>query len=235
MYPTIESIWPLTFAGQMNQLSNSLCFGKYNTWNNWGLITTALVIEPPELKTNYIDLGGVSGTIDLTEALSEQPVYKDRRLKATFWTRQGTRQEREQLLQGVLRAIHGRKLKITVPDTPGSYFFGRVAVKEVTRHERHLQFSIEAICDPWRYDNNFSKHSYTVDGTQEIKLYNHGVAVLCPDITVTGTVTFTCNGVTTTASDGTYKIATFKLFEGENIIGLSGSGTLTLRYREATL
>lgn len=214
---------------------DALQFGEYNTWENWHLITKKLEIDPPEPKTNYIDLGGVSGTIDLTEALSERPVFKDRKLTATFWTRQGTRQERESLLQQVVEAIHGRRLKMLVPDYPGGYFLGRITVKGIVRQNSYTEFSVEAVCDPWRYAMEETVTTYTVDGDTEETIHNSGVAVLCPDITVTGTVTFTCNGVTTTASDGAYKIATFKLSEGENVIGLSGSGTLTLKYREATL
>lgn len=219
----------------MRNLWDSLWFGEYNTWQDWRLFTTKLEIDPPEVKTNYIELGGANGTIDLTEALSERPVYKDRTIKATFWTRQGDRQEREQLLAQVTAAIHGRRLKIRVPDYDGGYFLGRITVKRIIRQNAYTEFDLEAVCDPWRYDNEETVTTYTVDGDSEVSLYNYGVATLCPDITVTGTITFTCNGVTTRASDGSYKVATFKLFEGENIIGLSGSGTLTLKYRRATL
>lgn len=219
----------------MRNVWDSLWFGEHNTWQNWHLFTTKLEIDPPEVKTNYIELGGANGTVDLTEALSERPVYKDRKIVATFWTRRGDRQERERLLQQVTEAIHGRRMKIRVPDYPGGYFMGRITVKGIVRKNAYTEFSVEAVCDPWRYDNEETVRTYTVNGAQEVALYNYGAATLCPDIAVTGTVTFTCNGVTTTASDGTYKIATFKLFEGENIIGLSGSGTLTLRYRRATL
>lgn len=219
----------------MSHLLDALQFGEYSTWETWHLFTTKLEIDPPKVKTNYISLGGTNGTIDLTEALSERPVYEDRKLLASFWTRRGSRQEREQLLQQITGAIHGRRMKIWVPDYSDGYFMGRIAVKGIVRKNAYTEFSVEAVCDPWRYDNEETVLTYNVDGVQEISLSNTGVAVLCPDITVTGTITFTCNGVTTTASDGSYKVATFKLFEGENLISLSGSGTLTLRYRRATL
>lgn len=210
-------------------------FGQHNTWIDWHLLLTDKEISPPEIKSNYIELDGVSGTVDLTEALAGKPVYKDRSLYATFFTDEGTYEERERMISQITNRLHGRKMPIVEPDDLTHYFSGRVWVKHTRNHITYAEVEIEAVCDPWRYDNEETVRTYTVNGAQEVALYNYGAATLCPDITVTGSITAACNGVTTSMTDGTYKIATFKLFEGENIIGLSGSGTLTLKYRRATL
>lgn len=216
-------------------MERAIQFGPYNTWINWQLMLTGKDFSPPEVKTNYVEIDGADGDIDMTEALAGRPTYRNRTFSASFITDEGSYEEREQCLSDLVGKLHGRKMKIVDQDDTERYIYGRISVKTAKNHPAYADIFVEAICDPWRYDNEETVVTYTVDGEQEITLYNYGVATLCPDITVTGTVTFTCNGVTTTASDGTYKIATFKLFEGENIIGLSGSGTLTLKYRRATL
>ena len=57
-------------------------FDKYNTWADWDLIVTAKDITPPEPKTYYVELDGMSGSLDLSESLSNEICYEDRELKA---------------------------------------------------------------------------------------------------------------------------------------------------------
>ena len=57
-----------------------------------------------------------------------------------------------------------------------------------------------------------------------------------PTVSVTSNnTTVSINGVTTTLSSGSHKILNFQLFEGDNIITASGSGTVTLKYQEGAL
>ena len=50
-------------------------FDQYDSWFGWHFLLTKKKIQPPELKTNYVDLGGVSGSIDLSESLTGEPAY----------------------------------------------------------------------------------------------------------------------------------------------------------------
>jgi phage-related protein len=57
-----------------------------------------------------------------------------------------------------------------------------------------------------------------------------------PTVTVTNNnTTVSINGATTTLAKGTHKILNFQLFEGDNIVNASGSGTVTLKYQEGAL
>ena len=57
-----------------------------------------------------------------------------------------------------------------------------------------------------------------------------------PTVTVSNDNTeVTVNDVTTTLSNGSHKILNFQLFEGDNIVTASGSGTVTLSYQEGAL
>lgn len=213
-------------------------FGNYNTWTDWGLILTAKDdIEPPDPKTNYVEIDGMSGSLDLSEALAGEPTYKDRTISASFCACEGSYDERRALLRTITAALHGRKMKIMEPDDPDHYFYGRLQVKNIKHSVVLSEFSIEATCDPWRYELYETVHTIDVS-TQEpsdIFLYNNGMKTACPDITVTGQVTFTCCGVTSEATDGSYKVTTFKLYPGENVIQVAGSGSLILTYRGADL
>lgn len=213
-------------------------FGNYNTWNDWGLILTGKTdLEPPVVKTNYVAIEGMSGSLDLTESLSGEPTYEDRSFSASFCACDSSDEERHALISTITSAIHGRKMKIMEPDDPNHYLYGRVAVRDVNHTVSYSDFAVEMRCDPWRYANAETEQTIPVNSNApvDVRIFNNGRKTVCPDIEVSGQVTFTCCGVTSSATDGKYKVSTFKLYQGENVIQVSGSGTLTLTYREAVL
>lgn len=213
-------------------------FGPYNTWTDWGLILTAKSdILPPEVKTNYVDLEGMSGSLDLSEALSGEPTYKDRSFTFSFSACEGSFDDRRALIHTITATLHGRKMKIMEPDDPYHYFYGRVVVKSVSHTTPLSEITLECTCEPWRYELDDTVHTINVNSktSVDVLLCNTGRKTACPEITVAGQVTFTACGVTSQATTGTYHVATFKLYQGENTIQVSGTGTLTLTYRRADL
>lgn len=210
---------------------------KVNTWYDWRLILTAKDVTPPEPKTNYVDIDGMSGTLDLSESLTGEITYKDRTVSASFWTSEGSYKDREKLLRDIVSALHGKKIKIIEPDDPDHYFYGRVNIKSRKNILPYAEFSIECTCEPWRYALNDSVRRVEVNSQSvtEVIIRNNGVKSLCPEITVTGSVDITYNGVKTTLNSGSYKISDIKLRQGVNIIGVSGIGSVIFTYKEADL
>lgn len=211
--------------------------GKFNTWYDWRCTVTAKEIPDAEPKTNYIEIEGAHGALDLSEALAGEPVYSDRVLTASFMCSEGSHKEREALLRQIVTALHGRKIQIIEPDDPEHYYLGRVQIVEKVNHLAYLEFTIEAICDPWRYALNATTRTVVVEneGTADVVIRNAGAKTLRPTIEVVGRVTLTCNGVTTTLGVGSYEMNTFKLVQGVNVIKIEGTGTVTFIYREADL
>ncbi len=211
-------------------------FDKYHTFHDWGLVLTDKSIPDPEPKTNYIQLDGVSGSLDITEALTGEVAYNDRTIAATFSASCGTYQEREAVRRQIAAAIHGRKVQIIEPDDQEHYFLGRVTVKDGTRHVAYFTFTLEAICEPWRYARAESTRRVEATASpQDVVFHNGGVKTLCPDIQVEGTVKLTYDGASVDLSTGSYKVADIKLRQGDSVVGVSGNGTVTFTYREATL
>lgn len=209
---------------------------NFNTWDDWRLTLTGKDVSPPQPKTNYIDLDGRHGTLDLSEALTGGVVYEDRTVKAKFWTSEGTDTSRVQLMREIIAALHGRKVEIIEPDDPDHYFLGRVQIKPDAHDQVHDEFTLEAVCEPWRYALTETKHLVKVNGgSVDTFIQNNGVKTLCPTIEVEGSVTLTHNGATVGLTSGTYKLSDIKLHYGTNIVGVSGNGSVTFIYREATL
>lgn len=211
-------------------------FDEFNTYADWGLILTSKDVTPPEPKTNYIDLDGMSGSLDLSEALTGEITYQDRTVTATFWTDTGYRKDRERLLQTIRTALHGKKVKIIEPDDPEHYFYGRVKVKGYVNHLAYAELEIEAVCEPWRYTlTDIERRVELIDTPISIVINNNGVKTLSPTITVDGLLNLIRDGGTTVLTTGSYKVSDLKLYQGANVINVYGSGSVTFTYKEADL
>lgn len=207
-----------------------------STFYDWHLILTAKSTTPPEPKTNLVNIDGINGSLDLSEALTGDVVYNDRTVTASFWTDYGKRADRENILQEILTAVHGRKIKIVDPDYPDYYFYGRVKIKSYSNILPYMTLSLEAICDPWRYAKEETTRKIEVTDVEvNAVIYNHGVKKLCPSIVVEGSVTLGYGNYKSTLSAGTYKITDLQLDRGSNVVTVSGNGSITFVYREAKL
>ena len=211
--------------------------GKYNTWYDWGLYLTAKDVTPPEPKTNYVELDGKHGTLDLTEALTGEVVFKDRTVTATFWTCNGTHADRCKLIKKITTALHGRKIKIIEPDDPDHYFYGRVTVGGVNNILPYLEFTITATCEPWRYSNNETVRYITTDSEEQrdYVFCNYGTKTVCPEMTVTGTVLIESGEWSQALAEGNYKILNLAFKPGVTVVRISGHGVIAFKYREADL
>lgn len=209
---------------------------KFNTWYDWRLILTAKSLPKPEPKTNYVKLDGVSGSLDFTEALTGEVAYDDRTVTASFSASEGDHDSREYLLREIVTAVHGRKIRLIEPDDPDHYYVGRAVVKNWVNSPAYATFDIEATCEPWRYAVHESVREVDVEGDTGVVIINHGDKTVCPTITATGSVAIMVNGTThQLKTDGAYKITDLRLVHGINVLAVSGGGTVTFTYREASL
>ena len=214
---------------------------KFNTFYDWNLILTSKNVTPPEPKTNYVNIDGMDGTLDLSESLTGGITYKDRTITATFWTDVGTRNDRARLLRDITAKLHGRKVQIIEPDDPDHYFYGRVVVKSVTNILPYASFTLEAVCEPWRYSTNeIVRTIFLDDETFSLVINYDGVKTLRPRISVSegGYVFMNYDGATEEAElEGgyTYSDSNIKIKPGVNIFEIRGVGTVTFRYREADI
>lgn len=210
---------------------------KYNTWYDWRLVLTAKDVTPPEPKTMYVDIEGMNGTLDLSESLTGGTVYNDRTVTAEFWTCEGSRKDRSALLKDIVTALHGKKIRIVEPDDPDHFFLGRVRITGVRNIVPYAEFTLQAVCEPWRYAINDTERTVVVDGSSDIKavIRNNGVKTVVPTITVKGEVAITYGGIKTELIAGSYKMPSLKLYHGVNVVTVSGEGSVTFVYKEADL
>lgn len=217
-----------------------IVFGTYDTAaHGWTL--TGWKLGAAEQKTKYLEKPNGDGSWDLSTALSDGIIkYKDRPLTATFECSEGTRMERETTIRQMVNTLDGMKLEIRLPDDDHHHLVGRLQVYREYNDLAHAAVSVKATCEPWKYAD--AETSVTLEATTEPKqatLYNRGRRAVVPTITVTGgAVALEYDGEGIRLSVGTYSSPAWSsllLTPGSHALTYSGTGTVSLTYREAVL
>lgn len=154
---------------------HSVTFGSMNTWNNWHLIPTSRpVFDPPEVKTQYVDIPGGNGVLDLTESLNGRVSYGQRKgsmefavvssykaLDGEFVDRTyGEWQDRYMM---IMNYLHGKKLKAVLEDDPYWYYEGRFTVNQWKSDEHRSMITIDYDVYPYKREFNASDEDWLWD------------------------------------------------------------------------
>jgi hypothetical protein len=213
-----------------------MIFGSYNTAEH-GWTLGQWTLTDPEQKTNYVEKSGGDGSWDLSTAQSNGiPRYQDRTLTVPLECSEGTRAEREDIINDMVNELDGLEWQIVLPDRPDHYLTGRLHVAVEYSDLAHAKVVVTGTVEPWLYSARESVVELTADSiTQEARIYNKGRRVVVPMLTVTGDVSLSIGSSTTRLTEGAYKWPALLLMPGLSILKYSGLGTVTLTYREAVL
>jgi hypothetical protein len=214
--------------------------GSYDTAiNGWTL--TGCKLSDPEQKTNYVEKSGGDGSWDLSTAMTDGiPRYKNRTLTLTFECSNGSRADRESLLNDMVNQLDGFDQDIVLPDRPQHYLRGRVHVAVDQSSPAYAAITITSNVEPWFYAARETVVALDAPITASTEtaifpLWNHGRRVVSPLLTVDGTANLSFKGSRTTLTTGSYEWPALQLWPGMSEISYLGEGTLTLTYREAVL
>lgn len=133
----------------MMREKRALILGAYNSALDGLWTTTELKIGQPEIYEETIEVPGMHGVLDFSEAPVGHPVYKQREITAAFESSAGTVEEREDRITAFLQACHGRRVRIVVPDYPDRYTIGRVYLEREFNNLAYARVSMKAKCDPF--------------------------------------------------------------------------------------
>ena len=214
----------------------SATIGTYNTAAH-GWTMTGCKLSDPEQKTNYVEKQGGDGSWDLSTVLTDGiPRYKDRSLTITLECSQGTRADRVELVSEMVNQLDGLEWPIVLPDHPGRYLHGRVHVAEDQNSPAYAKVTVSATCEPWLYyeRENITELTAT-EAVQVAYIRNGGRRASVPTLAVTGSVRIGNSLNSAALSQGTYKWPALLLTPGLHALEYSGTGTLTITFREAVL
>lgn len=205
-------------------------FGNKHSYYEWGLILSSKEIQSPEPKVRKIEIEGSDGDgIDYTEFFGDVK-YNNRQLSFTFTKMDIVPDGFLALYSLVQNTIHGKKMQVILDDDPLNYYYGRVTINEWKSDRKKGIIVIEVDAEPYKYNLYESEVMQMVSGTDTIVLPNSRKRVV-PTITTNAEFTISFGNYKGVFSAGTFRIPELELIEGDNLVTVTGTGTITFTYR----
>ena len=148
-----EGAHSLTFSDGTKETSGARTgyLKGYNTWDTWHLIPTSKpLVASPAPKTNYIEIPGRHGAIDLSEWLTGGMVFGQRSGSWEFVVDNGW-EYWEDIRQSLYEKLHGKEFRIVLEDVPMRYWKGRLAINEYKSENGYNSVSINYVVEPYSY------------------------------------------------------------------------------------
>lgn len=215
-----------------------IVLGSYDTFADGKWILSSWNFSEPTYKDNFVSVPGRSGDLDLSTALTDgEPVYNNRTLTVTLESSEGTRLERKARIDSMINLLDGRQMQIVLPDEDACYVYGRVHVAQNDNNQAYASVTVTANCEPWRHAKALTTQTITATSTATAyTLANAGRRTAVPTFVVAGgSITIVQGDYSEALSAGTYILPDITAPTGGAAITVSGSGTLTVSYREASL
>ena len=200
-----------------------------------GLKLFALSMPPPEPKTSYIDVPGRDGSIDVS-ALDGFVHYKDRTITLSF-SYFGSYSQWFAAVSQLNSLLLGQKLKLTISDDPGYYYFGRFSVSTDKSNPVSGDIVVTGQCSPYKFKTNVTVVEQDISGSAEITLTNERMPST-PTITTDAEMQLVWGASgenSLTLNAGTHRYTGPLLLEGDNEFTVNGTGHIKFEYQEGAL
>lgn len=212
-----------------------IIFGALHSYRDLRLILESKEMGAPEVKVNKIDIPGADSALDLTDFFDE-PKYDDVKHKFQFTSIEPQETFLTQF-STIKNAIHGKKVRIILDDDPSFFYLGRCFVSSFTNDKGIGAVSVECECEPYKYKLAKTTVSKAVNGTEIITLTN-GRKRAVPEVSIDTTdnmiISFGDSNVWALSS-GSYTLPELELRGGDNIVTVTGTGTITFTWQEGDL
>jgi hypothetical protein len=210
------------------------------------------LINPPSVKTNYVEIPGGDGILDLTTTLSGRPVYKNRTGSLEFIVENGFKAW-SILYSEIMTYLHGQKMKAILEDDPAYYYEGRFSVNawksdqynsiitidyDVSPYKKELvSTSDDWLWDPFNFETGVIRYykNMPINGTLTVTVIGSLISIIPTIITSATGFTVTYKGETHNLIKGPNVIPAISISNGENILNFSGTGIITIEYNGGSL
>ena len=208
-------------------------FGTKWARADYGLIVAPYAISMPEPQTNFVEIPGRDGALDLSEAFGTVR-YTDRVIPLTLYVRAPF----DALISAFAAYVHGRRMNVIFDRDPTYYYDARVTLEDVERHTGYCELSLKCRAKPYKLEHIETTMTVLPTGSATVTLTNTRMPVV-PTITISAemTLTFTIGSIdyTVTLLAGSHVVPSLVLTEGDTEIEITGTGRITFTYRKGAL
>lgn len=140
----------------MDALTNGVTIkvgsATYHSFTDFGLaIGNNDYIGEPEYETHYVDIPGRDGFLDLSEAIADRVIYKNRKISIEFGGK-GDCNDWDAVISDIRNKIHGRTVQLVFDNDPDWYWTGRAEINDYDRFRNLATFKLEIPqADPYKY------------------------------------------------------------------------------------
>ena len=229
---------------------HSVIISGKNTFDEWGLVPkTRPLVNPPEVKETYMELPAADGMLDYTDLLMGRAPYGQRTGFWEFVVRPGKRWV--EVYTSILNYLHGKSHRVILEDDPDFFYSGRLTVNRWKSDAKYSVIAIGYNLDPFResvtasddrdwlwndlFNTTIRYGSFTVNGEKYRTLINRGLQPTTPVFYCSSPMTVAFNGATYSLVTGMNRNENLALQLGDNVMVFSGSGNVTVSYREMAL
>lgn len=211
-----------------------IIFGSLHSYDDLRLILESKELGAPDVKVNKIDIPGADSALDLTDFFGE-PKYDDVKHKFQFTSIEPQDTFLTQF-STIKNAIHGKKVRIILDDDPSFFYMGRCFVSSFTNAKGIGTVSVECECEPYKYKLEKTTVSKAVNGTATVNLTN-GRKRAVPEVSIdtTGSLNIVFQGNVWDLGKGSFTLPELELVEGENLVTVTGTGTIAFTWQEGDL
>ena len=225
--------------------------GECSMYKDLGL--RALSIDPgtAEVDEKFKEIPGRNGDLDITDALTGFPVYKNATMKLTFDFKDDNYDLWLIRASELRNKIHGRRLKVVLGNDE-FFYKGRISVSTEKLNKRYSSVEITINRDPYKLELQSSLEDWLWDSfnfeTGIIRDYKDlqvagRLELIIPGRTMRVIPVFDCSEEMTVSYNGTiYNLPKGKskspdllLGEGDNTLIFTGNGTVSVDYRGGSL
>ena len=211
-------------------------FNDIHTGTDWGLTMNQYELEPPSVKTNYLEIVGRDGSIDLTEALCGEPKFSDRQLNLNFILTEGNFTSRNTLLTTIYNAVHGRRITFKDEDHTGYHLEGRFSVNSNRNNLAYGEIEIVGTMNPFWLKDIESSAFTEAGNSKTCNVVNNGRMTVYLTVTTTAESNIRYDSGSYSLGIGTFVLANLPVKGGETVqFTVTSTGTTTFKWREGQL
>lgn len=162
-----------------------------NTWTDFHIAPKErLSVATPPVKTNYVEIPGMNGSLDYTEVLAGEPLYGNRTGSWEFIVVNGFAAWYS-IYDQMRTLLHGKKVNVILREQPNYIYTGRLELDQWKSEEHNSSITInynfnpfktfkEGTVEDWLWNDLTFKTdvyriyygSFIVNGTRERSFYN---------------------------------------------------------------
>lgn len=146
----------------------ALATGNFTDSSTQGLLVNEFNFPAPAVKTQYVDVPGRDGLIDLSESLTGEPVYQNVKGSITFIVLKGANFN----LDTFINTYHGKIMRFYTDEQPNYYRIGRATVTGKTLRLGKLQtFTVSVDADPLLWALAETESQYAISNADTISTW----------------------------------------------------------------